>query len=85
VVSLALSPDGSLLASGAGDATVRVWELATGEELGRLRFETSKSACVRSLSFSKDGRWLAAGIPGEFAVMEMPLGPGTPALRSATR
>jgi WD40 repeat protein len=76
VVSLALSPDEALLASGAADATTRVWELGTGQEVGRFRFTHAGSAIVRSVSFSADGRWLAAGAAGEMAVVEVPPRPG---------
>jgi WD40 repeat protein len=38
VVSLAFSADNKHLISGAGDSTARVWNLATGAEVGRLRF-----------------------------------------------
>lgn len=71
VVSLAFSPDGSRLASSAGDTTASVWDVATGKEIGRLRFG-SGYAYVNSVSISDDGRWVAAGREGEFVVLEMP-------------
>lgn len=33
---VAVSPDGQLLATGANDRTVRIWDIAGGEELCRL-------------------------------------------------
>ena len=36
VNAVSFSPDGKTLASGSGDNTVRVWDLATGKELQRL-------------------------------------------------
>jgi len=71
VVSLAFTLEGTLLASSAGDATASVWEVATGKEVGRLRFGDG-GAYVYSVSISDDGRWLAAGRQGEYAVCEMP-------------
>ena len=71
VVSLAFSPDNSLLASSAGDTTASIWEVATGKEVGRFRFGDG-AAYVYSVSISDDGRWLAAGRRGELVVLELP-------------
>lgn len=82
VVALAFTPDGTLLASSAGDTTASVWEVATGKEVGRLRFGDG-GAYVYTVSISDDGQWLAAGRQGEYVVCEMPTQssqrtPGTP-------
>ena len=37
VNSVAWSPDGTRLASGSDDKTVRIWEASTGKELSTLR------------------------------------------------
>ena len=57
VTTLAFSPDGSLLASGSHDNTIRLWEVATGEQLALLTGHTnalsiSQSAAISTISFS---------------------------------
>ncbi|MBY0229178.1 MAG: hypothetical protein K2W96_07875, partial [Gemmataceae bacterium] len=60
--ALALSADGSCLATALGDG-IRLRDVATGEETARL---DRRSARIRALAFSPDGRLLAsvAGEPG---------------------
>jgi WD40 repeat protein len=58
VISLAFAPGGSLLACGDRDATIWLWDPATGTECGVLR---GYERPVFSLSFSPDGRLLAGG------------------------
>ena len=62
VNSVAFSPDGWRLATGADDGTVRLWDPATGEHLRTLtwrRFGSRRD--VNSVAFSPDGRRLATG------------------------
>jgi WD40 repeat protein len=55
---VAFSPDGRLLASGGADAKVKLWEVASGQEVRTLR---GHKALVWSVAFSPDGRLLASG------------------------
>ena len=55
MVSVAFSPDGKILASGSDDKTIKLWDVASGEELRRL---TGHSSWVRSVVFSPDGETL---------------------------
>jgi hypothetical protein len=63
ITDLAFHPDGKHLASTGRDRLVRIWNIAEGKlvkELGKPRGGQFKD-WFHSLSFSADGRWLAAG------------------------
>jgi WD40 repeat protein len=61
--SIALSPDGSILAAGSRDGVVRLWDVATG--VLRQRLEKHKGAQsgheLYAVGFSADGKHLAVG------------------------
>ena len=58
VSSVAYSPDGSTLASGSADKTIKLWDIATGQELHTL---TGHTNWVNSVAYSPDGSTLASG------------------------
>ena len=57
VNSVAFSPDGKTLASGSRDATIRLWDVASGREFKTLKGHLSD---VDSIAFSPDGKTLAS-------------------------
>ena len=63
VYSVAFSPDGTALASGSADETVRLWDVATGTLTETLAEATWESGInwVWSITFSPDGTTLASG------------------------
>ncbi|MEG3835304.1 serine/threonine protein kinase [Microcoleus sp. MON2_D6] len=62
VNSLAISPDGKILASGSWDKTIKIWNLETTELIGTL---TGHSDRVNSVAISYDGKMLVSGSSDE--------------------
>jgi hypothetical protein len=58
ITSVAFSPDGSRIVTGADDRTVVIWEAATGDPI--LTF-TEHRDIVRSVAFSPDGQRVVSG------------------------
>jgi general transcriptional corepressor TUP1 len=58
VTSVCISPDGTLVAAGSLDTVVRIWDVATGRLVERLRGHRDS---VYSVAFTPDGRGLVSG------------------------
>ena len=58
VNSVSFSPDGTKVASGSNDKTVKLWDVTSGECLQTLEGHSSR---VKSVSFSPDGTKVASG------------------------
>jgi WD40 repeat protein len=58
VLSIAISPDGQMLASSDTDSTIKLWNLQTRQQAGTLK---GHSSIVYSVAISPDGQILASG------------------------
>jgi WD40 repeat protein len=56
VSAIAISPDGTWLATTSSDETARIWDAATGQHRATL---TSHTSLVSAIAISPDGTWLA--------------------------
>jgi RNA polymerase sigma factor (sigma-70 family) len=85
VDTVAFSPDRKLLASGGHDNAVRLWDVTSGKEVRRLtatRGPGSENCWVHAVAFSRDGKYLAAGLGnGDHGIVVWELASGTEILR----
>lgn len=58
IISIDISPDGKVIASGGRDKTVKLWNLNTGELIKSLAFRADP---IHAVAFSPDGKILATG------------------------
>src|SRR6185436_8569016 len=63
-IGVCFSPDGKMLASGSTDGTVKLWNIALGQEVATLLFNEDGlpdvDSRVNGLRFSPDGNTLVA-------------------------
>ena len=67
-----IGPNGTFAVSGEGEATVRIWEIETGRELGTLRADTTQ---VGACAVSSDGSLVVSGgLGGTLSIWDVETG-----------
>ena len=70
--ALFFSPDGAILVSGSYDATIRLWDIATGKQLETFDGHTYS---ITSVAVSPDGSTIASGsVDGTVLLWTSPMG-----------
>ncbi len=72
ITAVAYSPDGTLLATGGQDQTIRLWEAATGNAVRTIAFDQPNWPVF--VVFSPDGKHLSASNGRAFGVWEVKTG-----------
>ena len=73
VYAVALTPDGRKLATASFDATVRLWDLATGTEEKVFAGPTGHTKMILSIAVHPEGRLIASGgIDGSLRFWDIP-------------
>lgn len=76
VVAAAFSPSGARVATGSGDTTVRVFDMASTQEIERF---LGHEATVSALAFLDETRFVSSGRDGYVRMWEIPSAEGRPA------